>query len=115
MPYAAPKFCVRHPKQLLKRGERCPLCPKPPSNWHSIKTYRDTRNEYGHAWRKLRKAVFARDNKLCQVCIKQDRLTPATEVDHIIPKSQGGIDAMDNLQSICSNCHKVKTQNESKI
>lgn len=41
------------------------------------------------------------------------RYTAATEVDHIIPKSQAGTDDSTNLQSICSACHKVKTALES--
>ncbi len=116
MPYAAPKFCVRHPKQLLKRGERCPLCPKPPSNWGKYQEQQGNRHQrgYGNDWYKLRNAVFARDTKLCQVCMKKNILTPATEVDHIIPKSQGGTNTMDNLQAICKTCHKKKTQAESK-
>jgi len=34
-------------------------------------------------------------------------------VDHILPKSQGGDDGMDNLQAICNECHETKTIEES--
>jgi 5-methylcytosine-specific restriction endonuclease McrA len=39
-------------------------------------------------------------------------VTIATEVDHRLPKSQGGTDDDANLQSICSPCHKTKTATE---
>ena len=67
---------------------------------------------YGTLWYKLRDAVMQRDSHICQPCLEKDRLTPATEVDHIIPKSQGGTDNPDNLQAICTPCHKDKTQVE---
>ena len=70
---------------------------------------------YGAAWDKLRLEILRRDNGLCQC----DRckggkvfLKIATEVDHIIPKSQGGTDDPDNLQAINKDCHKRKTQEE---
>ena len=56
---------------------------------------------------------MVRDHYLCQVCMSEDRLTPATEVDHIIPKARGGTDNPDNLQAICAECHKTKTARES--
>jgi 5-methylcytosine-specific restriction enzyme A len=69
---------------------------------------------YGTAWNKIRNAVMQRDQHLCQPCLMMGRPTPAREVDHIIPKSQGGTDDMDNLQCICTECHKDKTQQEAR-
>jgi len=70
---------------------------------------------YGSAWDKIRLIVLKRDNGLCQ-CSKcqggKIRVTPATEVDHIIPKAKGGTDALDNLQAINKECHKKKTARE---
>lgn len=68
----------------------------------------------GRPWRRLREQVLARDKHLCQPCQRQGRATPATEVDHILCKAEGGTDKAANLEAICSHCHKVKTQAEAR-
>lgn len=67
---------------------------------------------YGKEWQRLRAAALARDHHLCQPCLRGGRITPAREVDHIIPKSQGGADDLDAIQSICTACHAAKTTRE---
>ncbi|MGB4153380.1 MAG: HNH endonuclease signature motif containing protein, partial [Bacillota bacterium] len=42
---------------------------------------------------------------LCEQCEKLDRITPAQEVHHIKPLSQGGTHAKDNLMALCKPCH----------
>ena len=71
---------------------------------------------YGREWHLLRKAVMKRDGYRCRChdCRAAGRLLPAEEVDHIIPKSQGGTDAMNNLQAISKACHQLKTQREAR-
>ena len=36
-------------------------------------------------------------------------MAPATEVDHVIPRSAGGSDDVQNLQSLCKPCHSRHT------
>lgn len=67
---------------------------------------------YDWQWEKTRKRVLKRGKHLCQPCLRTGRPTPATEVDHIIPKSRGGSEDESNLQAICSACHTEKTQSE---
>ena len=78
------------------------------SKWHdgSLTT---TQRGYGYAWQKLRKLVLQRDDYLCQECYRNKKLTPATDVDHIKPKSAGGTDDPENLQSLCKGCHSLKS------
>jgi 5-methylcytosine-specific restriction endonuclease McrA len=66
---------------------------------------------YGWGWEKLRTHILARDKHLCQPCRSgsPSRVTPATEVDHIVPKAKGGTDSECNLQAICEPCHRAKS------
>ena len=45
--------------------------------------------------------------------MRQDRLTVATQVDHVIPQAEGGTDEESNLQAICEPCHQAKTKAEA--
>ena len=74
------------------------------------KTSRRARG-YGPEWDRLRLLVLQRDSYLCQCqqCRATGRVTPANEVDHIIPKSRGGRDNLGNLQAINHDCHMRKT------
>lgn len=73
-----------------------------------------TERGYGHTWRKLRIQVLKRDNYLCVAHMAKGQLVEATDVDHIVNKANGGTDDMDNLQSLCSPCHKEKTATEGR-
>ena len=81
------------------------------SMWQSYKGSSKSRG-YGYAWSKLRLKALERDRHLCQMCLKRGVYTTATDVDHIVPLAQGGSDAMENLQSLCHECHKQKTCQE---
>ena len=64
---------------------------------------------YGRTWQRLRRLVLSA-SPMC-VAIGCDAI--ANEVDHIIPKKNGGTDAMDNLQTLCKSCHSAKTWREN--
>lgn len=52
-----------------------------------------------------RKEVFSRDRFTCQYCGKQTRdLT----LDHVVPRSRGGIHSWENLVSACKSCNHRK-------
>lgn len=68
---------------------------------------------YGAAWRQQRKAALRRDYHQCRPCAAKGVVTYGNEVDHVIPKSQGGTDDLENLQTICKDCHDEKTRRES--
>ena len=114
MPYAAPKPCPKHPTYLVTRDKPCPVCEElPKNNWGDDK-YRGSRHDrgYGTAWDKLRQRILKRDHYLCQEHKKHKVMIPANEVDHIISKANGGTDDPDNLQSLCTDCHREKTARE---
>jgi 5-methylcytosine-specific restriction protein A len=63
-------------------------------------------------WRKLR-LLFIKENPVCAMCKKNNRLTAAKLVDHIKPVSEGGsFTAWSNLQALCDKCHRIKTAKE---
>lgn len=66
----------------------------------------------GRSWRKLKDKILARDNYTCQSC---GRVGGRLELDHIINVAQGGTNNQDNLQILCHDCHKQKTQTESTV
>lgn len=75
----------------------------------------DRREELPRNWAIIRQRVMRRDGGLCRGVLDSDppRIcgAPGTEVDHVLP----GLDhSMGNLQTLCSWCHKHKTQAESR-
>ena len=55
-------------------------------------------------WNKIKMAVKSRDNYTCQICGKTDGILV---VHHIIPRDDGGKDALENLITVCNGvCHK---------
>lgn len=72
-----------------------------------------TSKGYGWRWQQTRQRILERDGYLCVECMRDGRVTLATDVDHRTPKSKGGTDDPDNLQSLCADCHKAKTVRDS--
>lgn len=50
-----------------------------------------------------RKAIFLRDEYSCQYCSR-----PAENVDHVVPRSQGGEHAWENVVASCRRCNTKK-------
>lgn len=59
---------------------------------------------------KARLFVFHRDKGVCKKCgKKQERY----DVDHITPISKGGdLFNIENLQTLCKQCHREKSRSE---
>ena len=58
----------------------------------------------------LRKQVLERDNYCCIKC--SEKRISTLEIDHIIPKSISHNNALENLQTLCKNCHHIKTRGD---
>jgi hypothetical protein len=53
--------------------------------------------------------IVARDNYTCQYCLQQpETLT----LDHVCPKSQGGMNRRDNLVACCWKCNDTRRDTE---
>ncbi len=78
-----------------------------------ITTALSSKRTRGAAWMAIRDKVFKRDCGICVECTRHGRITVATQVDHVKPLAMGGTDDLDNLESICHQCHSVKTAAEN--
>lgn len=54
---------------------------------------------------RVRREVYARDDWRCVRCGNADDLS----IDHKLPLSKGGSDALDNLQTLCLDCNLAKS------
>lgn len=73
---------------------------------YNIKNNTDHMNA---GFNKLRFEVFKRDNFTCTYCgrnVKDDKIK--LHCDHIHPKSNGGLDALENLTTSCEDCNLGK-------
>jgi hypothetical protein len=57
----------------------------------------------------VRFAVFDRDNFTCRYCGKSTDDGIILEADHVIPKSKGGSDEIENLVASCLDCNRGKS------
>lgn len=87
----------------------CPLyspCPK-----HKVWRRSSGQRELPGNWKTLKKQARNFSTKLCVFCNRRD---PTGQVDHIIPRAEGGTDDPSNLGWICTACHATKTEREKQ-
>lgn len=75
-------------------------------------TYGRDERYHTPAWRQLRLVILERE-PICRTCRYEDRISRATQIDHIRPVTAGGdfYDA-ENLQPLCASCHSSKSAKE---
>lgn len=98
------RFCDRHARAHAQATE--------------VRRPSAARRGYGRRWQRLRAIIIARD----PVCTCEGRpgcphparrcILPTTDVDHIVPREQGGEDSEENLHGMCHGCHSRKTAQE---
>lgn len=61
----------------------------------------------GPEWEQAREAALKRDQCRCQHCTANPAKTPGVDlqVHHILPVDKGGTHDLDNLVTVCNNCH----------
>lgn len=55
----------------------------------------------------LHRRVVSAFGRQCYLCGQ-----PYSQIDHVIPWSQGGTTLLPNLRPICTECHAVKSESE---
>lgn len=77
--------------------------------------HRGTAHQRGYdtRWRRYRES-YLRSHPLCVKCYKDNRITIATVIDHIIPHKGDMVLFWDsnNHQPLCKQCHDKKTAKE---
>ncbi len=87
-----------HPTERVFRSERVSLAePSVVKLRHYVKVPYQARVALN------RRAVFARDGHRCQYCG-----AAAENIDHVIPRSRGGLHAWDNVVASCRPCNARK-------
>jgi hypothetical protein len=75
--------------------------------WQSV-VYKKSELPFGkdfdEYWNRIKVAVFDRDHSRCQGCLKRKK---SLSVHHIIPRKCGGADDLDNLITLCIECHNL--------
>ncbi len=72
------------------------------------------------AWDKARRLALSRDNFLCQDCLNNGYITEAEEVHHITELTPENINdpsittGLNNLVSLCHNCHTARHLKKTK-
>lgn len=115
MPSAAPKPCTQPRCGVLVRdgSSRCAAHKVMAGSFADSRRGSRQSRGYGKAWDALRERIKQRDHGICQPCMRDGHVHQGNEVDHRVPKSQGGTDDESNLQTICAPRHRAKTANEA--
>ena len=58
--------------------------------------------------------LLNRQKGKCPMCELRFTVQDKLEIDHIIPRAQGGGNTYDNLQRLRAHCHHVKTANDRR-
>lgn len=91
----------------LTDGGRCPEHRKEQKAEWQARRKPGSWKPYSGRWRRLRLMVLARD-PICMICRREQ----STDADHVVARSKGGDNSLDNLQGLCHRCHSRKTATE---
>ena len=117
-------------------NNQCPNCGKPKSEWNRRTDWRCCstectkefweKHDQSWSWQQFRLEVFKRDNYTCVKCGRKESFISEFDgkeypesknliADHIKPIARGGaMWDMNNLQTLCVDCNKVKTAEDLK-
>lgn len=106
----------RAPRKCPKSGCEAritsgPYCPEHTvHHWTNGGRTRTTTPEH----RAFRRDVLDRDHHTCQQCGHRDPTGRTLQADEILNAARQGTPTLDNGQTLCIPCHKIKVQAEAK-
>jgi len=77
----------------------------PPRIGLKSKPVKNSITKKGAVWK--RKALLDKFGPICQICLNTFPVQKLT-LDHIIPRSKGGSNDINNLQLACARCNQTK-------
>ena len=75
----------------------------------------DSNSDTRHVPHRLQQRCFKRDHHTCQQCGYIGGGPHTLFADHILNRQSGGSDTLDNLQTLCRDCHSAKTRDEIAV
>ncbi|NOX15973.1 MAG: HNH endonuclease [Epsilonproteobacteria bacterium] len=107
------RICLIHGLYTKTKDNKsgCPKCKQTKTREYD-KNYRNKESDkfyHSREWRRVRGLQLSRF-PLCKMCGH-----PANIVDHIQEIKDGGVKlSLKNLQSLCTSCHNIKTNNQKQ-
>jgi 5-methylcytosine-specific restriction protein A len=95
-------------------GTLCPECRRKRNKAHDARRPPASQRGYGTAWRKLRAEVLAM-HPYCSQCGHPGSEDNRLSLDHILPRSQGGDDRLENLRVLCMTCNRAREAGSSPV
>ena len=92
---------------LGKKGKKQERINRAINSLNSTDRKTKPKNNRNHIPDRVKREVWRRDQGRCVKCGSQKRL----EYDHIIPVSKGGSNTERNIQLLCENCNRSKSDN----
>jgi len=103
MPTKTARICLDC-SRVTTNGSRCPEHQRLHDAQHEEARGSAEARGYGPAWRRISRAVLARDGYVCYLCGGDG----ANTVDHVIAKENGGTDDPSNLRAAHLVCNSSK-------
>jgi 5-methylcytosine-specific restriction protein A len=106
------KLCSKCGRIMELGSALCPECQSKQQSRHkhydtNVRDKRSARFYASQQWIMLRDVTLIQAGRQCQLCKQQGKLTPATEVHHIVPIRVDWSKrlAPDNCIALCHSCH----------
>jgi 5-methylcytosine-specific restriction endonuclease McrA len=99
--------CSRHVPVAEYKNGRCRTCDRAYYRKRRKQRGSTTQRGLGHQHQQLAKQVL-NEEKVCWLCAQPARPNDPLEVDHVVPRSQGGKTVRGNLRAAHRSCNRSR-------